>query len=101
MIYTIEDLERAFEAGANWKEKYSKTVDDEIRVPDFEKFTKTNYMVARNKLPVATRYSEEYIRVPITTNTGSDEIFEVYAFVKQEVIDYRRDTAFIYKPVDL
>lgn len=38
----MSELEKAFEAGTHWKEKYSKIVDDDIRVPDFKQFALQN-----------------------------------------------------------
>lgn len=38
----MSEIEKAFEAGTNWKEKYSKIVDDDMKVPDFKKFALEN-----------------------------------------------------------
>ena len=40
--FTFEDIEKAFNAGTNWKEKYWKIVDDELVMPDFNKWFESN-----------------------------------------------------------
>jgi hypothetical protein len=36
-------LEKAFEAGSHWNEKYNKYTDDSIKVPDFKKYYEETY----------------------------------------------------------